>query len=842
MSPELSPSEPRRRVRRTVPPPRRPAARPVGWRPLLALLPLACVVLGGGTARWSQGVVLLGLGGVLLGLPPRESLGRGLDAVLGGVVLLALMAFAPAGWFSQPAWRAALTGDFGTTLPATLSPQPWLSAEGLVVLLAGMSWLYLMGTMRWTDAERLRAGRIFAAGAVGLAGVFVTLFKLDVVVPFWINERHFGPFPNRNQTADFLAVAALPVLACAYVDWRAKRRLPAAGWLVGWMVVALALFNNFSRAGVGLLFVGTAAYLVVETVRSARQRRSYREVKEGDPLPDLANVVARWRRVALAASLILVLASGFFLFGGDTLGRFQFDSAQGAESVVTDAFRLQIQRDAVGMIAASPWCGVGLDNFAPVFEEFRRRSALPLWIVHPESDWLWMSAELGWPALVLTLAASALLLRRMRPWRRGVDRPLRTAAMMAAVLFALHGLVDVSAHRLGTALCALFLLGLAMPGRGEQDAPGGAVVSSPARRWPVVVFRGLGVILLGAGALWLLESSGQVTAPGEVGVARLKAQAAAASNARDYAAAEAAEVRALAWAPLDWQLYFARGVTVLCARNDVSAALDDFRRARFLEPFAGETASTEAAVWAMASQPALAVNALAEACRREPARAAVYIDGVTGRATEGRDAFHERFQRSLRHDPTLTLAYLQTFDPDRMGAVIAGIVSNNPDLTGFNDTQKATLFRHWARTDDGHALDAAMAAHPAWQKIGWRWWATACGKIGQEEQACGIARRYASSPRIPPTLSGTAMRPLADLEGEVARAPKDPAAALQLYRAQRAAGDSEAALRSLHRITVQRGCPPYFYYLEALQAAEVGQWVAGWDAWGQYLEQTSQAE
>ena len=108
--------------------------------------------------------MLLALGGVLVARPPRASLGWGLNLVLAALGLLALAAFLPARWFFVPAWRAAMGEDFGATLPGTLSPQPWLTAEALVVFAAGLSWFYLMGTVRWAEGERQRAAGVFAAG------------------------------------------------------------------------------------------------------------------------------------------------------------------------------------------------------------------------------------------------------------------------------------------------------------------------------------------------------------------------------------------------------------------------------------------------------------------------------------------------------------------------------------------------------------------------------------------------------------------------------------------------------------------------------------------------------
>ena len=40
------------------------------------------------------------------------------------------------------------------------------------------------------------------------------MYRAGVHPALWPSVRGFGPFPNRNQTADFFAVGALPVLAC----------------------------------------------------------------------------------------------------------------------------------------------------------------------------------------------------------------------------------------------------------------------------------------------------------------------------------------------------------------------------------------------------------------------------------------------------------------------------------------------------------------------------------------------------------------------------------------------------------------------------------------------------
>ena len=791
-----------------------------GWlRPAVALLPLGCVALGGGVERWSQALVLLAMGVWLLVLPPRVSLGRSVNVILAALLGLGLTAFLPARWFGMPAWRRAFVDDFGAVLPGTLSAQPWLSAESWLVFLAGVSWLYLVGTIPWKLGERRRAGMIFAGGVAALAAAFVLLSRLGVVVPIWPNPRHFGSFPNRNQTADFLAVGALPVLALARSAWRGGRVRGALGWLVGWLLAAVAVFQCFSRAGIAILFVTTGIYLGVEFFRASRRPPATRAEAKFAP----------WRRLALLVSLALVATSVFLAVGGDTLERLRPGSAYAEGNTVSNDLRLRIQADALDMISASPWAGVGLGNFAGVFEVFRRRSAIaPLRSIHPESDWLWLGTETGWPSVVLALAGCVVLGRRMWPERQSHDRPLRTAAALGAAAFLIHGLFDVSAHRLGTAMCGIFLGGLALPPRAEFDES----------RRVAAVFRVLGFVFVVVGIVWTLEARGALLLPGRQGVARLQTRALGEGLSHDFADAQTSATRALSWAPLDWQLYFIRAAAGVYQRRDLEATAMDFRRARFLERCSPVAAMDEARLWATVGQDPQAVSALLEACRRAPGNAGDFI-GPIYLQRPGDPEFVDLLGSAVLRNPTLTVALAERLAGTDAVGFITRVLQADPDLSRLDAGQKTRFFRAWAMQGDPQALAAGMASHPDWQAPGWRWWAEACGRIATPESyqdACKIASAHVSPPDVPTIVDS---RPVADLRREAAVIPDDPALALALSRAQQAAGDAAGALVTLHRASQRADSPAYFAYLEAQLASETGEWKTAWEAWRQYLVATN---
>src|ERR1700730_9725247 len=114
----------------------------------LALLPVLACFLGGATQRWAEGFIFALLGIYLLVRPPRFSLGLGINVVLLALLILSAMAFLPAAWFYQPAWRATYVNDFGISLPSTLSPQSWITGTCLVSFVAALWWLYVVCNQR----------------------------------------------------------------------------------------------------------------------------------------------------------------------------------------------------------------------------------------------------------------------------------------------------------------------------------------------------------------------------------------------------------------------------------------------------------------------------------------------------------------------------------------------------------------------------------------------------------------------------------------------------------------------------------------------------------------------
>lgn len=870
--------------------------------PLLALLPILAVALGGSTTRPAQGIVLLALGALLIWRPPTRSAGWGFNALCAALLLCGAAGLLPARWFGDAAtaagsfWRGTLVEDFHLALPATVSPQPWLTAEGLVPLFAGLAWCYLLLTYSCANGEARAAARVFVGGAALLAAVAVVARLRGVEVRGWHAEYHFGPFPNRNQTANFFVLSALLGLALARREFRAGRWPRGVAWAIAIAVLAQAIFLTYSRAGVAMLFAGVGLFALLTTLR----RKSSATLKESHaPLP--GNALRSWLpQAALAASVALLLLAGFFLFGGRTLDRFRPAAGRSvssaASAALTGDFRWRIQADALAMNRTLPAPGLGIGNFPAIFPLYRERSAGAIArAIHPESDWLWLWAEMGWPAVVVAGLGVGLVLRRMRPWETlsgvrserqmlhveckaldvsdpassiqhpapstsatphtSADHALRLAATLGVLAFLCHSFVEVSTHRLATALAAVFVLGLALPSV-DADAPRRQPeVTRPWSGWVSVLFRCVGLLLALVGASWLIAARTGAAWPGAVGVESLKAQALAAAERGDLAAVESLSSRALAIAPLNYQMYHARGLARVWAGGDeeaVEASAEDFRRARALEPLFAELPLREAQAWLTSSggrHAARAVPAVEETFRRDPVSGERIFHAAFQRAAalpeEAGAELRESLEALARRVPALWFAFLDELGPQDAAPRLAAVLAADPELTRFDASGQATFLRLWAeRGDDLPALTAILEKHPDWQPLAWRPWAAALAGAGEPERACALADHFAPTPTLPPALrddaplsTTTEPRSIEALERVFAGSRGGLAPGLELLRAQRAAGQRTEALATLRELSARAAAPPaYLFYLEARLRAEGRDWPRAWVAWEKYFE------
>jgi O-antigen ligase len=354
---------------------------------------------------------------------------------------LVLKEFAPAAVFGNVQWRTILTQQFGLELPWTHHPEPGRAVDALLSAGLAVLWLLWVRTLAGKRENRGWIAWSLAGAAAAVAAVSFMTHSADAraiyglrFTPGWLG---FGPFPNRNHTACFLAMGV--VMACGLMVWEIMRRRTIEAILAGLMaLLSLAgMLATQSRGGVLALGAGLAIY-------------------GGFCLAKFRN-----RRALAVIAAIALVAVAVALAGGHTLFA-RFNAPSTADS---NSSRVAIWGETLHLWGDAPLFGHGAGAFSSLYPLYTQ---LPLdneSVLHPESSWLQWLAELGAvPVLLAALLAGGWLVARVR-MAHGSHRSffLYAAGFAAFGALLVHGAVDVPAHRWATAAFALAALGLACP-------------------------------------------------------------------------------------------------------------------------------------------------------------------------------------------------------------------------------------------------------------------------------------------------------------------------------------------------------------------------------------------
>jgi Flp pilus assembly protein TadD len=417
---------------------------------------------------------------------------------------------------------------------------------------------------------------------------------------------------------------------------------------------------------------------------------------------------------------------------------------------------------------------------------------------------------------VLTIVGIAMFVSRVFPLRVGTNQGYRLATLIATLLFAIHGIVDVSGHQGGTAFAAIFLLGLSL------HRP----LSLKRSQWISILFRFVGLVLLAAGLSLVVAARSAKLLPGSVGVSSVKQLSAVANREGSYSETIALTTRALRWAPIDWQLYLARAIGEVELKQ-TAKAVDDFRRARFLEPIAYELPLAEGNAW-LPYRPMLTVTAWRDALRRAgPLRPEVYANMLSDASLRSPEVspFLEAIGLS-EHD--LALPYLDRLSNASFNRALTQLLGNDPNLRSFSETEKLALFAVWSERGDPEEISQAVEQRPEW--LGYAWLGMAKYKASKNDfrAAYELTQRYGEPVALPRVATNFSLQ---DLQNRFAAAPNNYGIGYELYRAQMQSGRVDDALLTARHFSERPNSPAYFHFLEAQCWARKQNWERAWNAW-----------
>jgi len=628
----------------------------------------------------------------------------------------------------------------------------------------------------------------YAIGILCLAATLIVSFIAQRRVPFWPDVPEFGFFPNRNQTSNVLGLGGVMIYGLGLQSFMENRKFWWL-WPVSLSVLCWALILNYSRAGIILFFCGAMALHIYWWVTTNDRQR---------PI--------------MALGGLILLISLFLIDGGATLSRF------GRETITFFGANLRwpIYQDAWALLLKSPILGIGLGNFESVFGFNRFASALPNQAVHPESDWLWLAIELGWLAPVLILFLLVWWLKRCSPFEPGTARLLRVGAMTCSCAFVVHGIFDVSGHRLGALWPALFLGSVAI--HSDNEGKNAKLIAC--------VFRVLGLFFVLIGAWWIATIFGATTLPTTATVNQLKASITNAIDREDYVAVPDLAARGLRVAPLDWLFYYKRAVAKAALSNSNAAALRDFTIARYLNRLWPDLCVQEGEVWLAAREMDLVFDAWNDALKRAGQEASGYYSRMLNEV-KGDPALLDRMRDLIQGDNARLIVFLRSVPPFEFQMELALLLSENPELHSFSAPDLADLFTAWYQKGDKIDLIRVLEMHPAWKKIAWGELARAYADNQDFRHAYQTVCQFTSSPDLPHPKTDEA---LDKLKARFLLNRSDADVGLGLYFAQIREGQTDGAFGTLRELTTLPQSPRYLLYLEAQSWREKGEWKKAWEA------------
>lgn len=841
----------RRSARRAQPPPaeqRRkgptPSTRERAALAIFAIIVLAGPLLFGAVDRLPQIGLLALLGvGILLQPPAIVPLSRwGNRLALAFVALLLFKEFAPAGWFGDTFWRTTLTQQYSLALPWTHHPEPARALDALLAGAMGVVWfLWVRKLAGDRDRRAFLAWTLFAAAAIVAIVSFATthpggnaIYEGTPLARWSPGWSGFGPFPNRNHSADYFAMAA--VLGCGCVTWAATRKkwVIFCSGIVLLGLVVIALLTTASRGGLIAFGGGLGIYLLF-CLSKVRNRRA----------------------IGAVLGAALFFGAILLVFGQQVVARFH--SREAGE--VSNLTRIGVWHDAKAMWLDAPLLGHGLDSFAGVFPFYQKIQLENQIVIHPESSWLQWLTELG---LVPVLIAVVAVMLFGVPHIRGIyDRQrsffLHAAGFAAFAVLLIHAIFDVPGHRWGTAGFALAALALACPVRAESRR-----VQEPRR---------VALVPLAVGAFWLLPIYWHMPAWSPLCIDRLVELNAQAPNLVPLAELQTA----LRYFPLNADLHQAVGLRELriagpenALPKSASPGAGKISRPAATQPVvihaisATNPESTVAPGVARSGPPAEASPGLAlppmttswqrhfgVATRLQPSnwempvaqaracervvpglafgywqqaidRGGIHREEILGQAvqeTSRSPAAQSAWGRYAEVHPQLLLAYAQAV-PETLAPYYYGrwwkLRANAADLTDAELKAFYALAARWGNKED---FDAWTKSHAAIGARDYREWAGLYHALGDDDRAWQLLSIKVDEPAFPP---GQPTAPRTMLESMWRTQPENVVNAQQLAQVRLHAHEQVESDEIIVTVANGENPPPWFVNKAAWILARAG--------------------
>lgn len=730
---------------------------------------ILCAPLAFGTVDRSYQIALTALLGV--GLLAVEPLFPRLDQIGGRIflvlaVIVVACQFSPYFLFGGTEWRSVLGGDFSLSFPFTHHPEPARALDALLTITIAVIWFIWVRTLGDDRDQRvLLAWMLFiSATALAIVCLLIGTTATELIYGYRLTPgwSGYGPFPNRNHTACFLAMGVPIGIGCVV---RAARRKRFFQLIIGHLflgLIVVALFESKSRGGLAALAVGLCVYSGLALIRS------------------------RTQKVAVLILACAFLASAMLLaFGSKVMGRFSSESG-GAVSTQT---RVELWQDTIGMWKDAPLFGHGLNTFTGIFPIYQTTKLDNQVALHPESSWLQWLAELGViPVAIGTMVLLIFLIKTLAEMLTRKNGFFLRAGGFAAVLVLLsHSLWDVPAHRWATAAYGLAALALAAPFRAREP------LAHADRRMALVPF--------GIACFWLLPF---VTSFPAWSPAKLEHFLAREAKTPGHVPLPSLE-KALHYFPLKAELHQATGMRQLTVPDLQQPAWQHFRVANRLQPSSWSSPASQATA-ARRVSAGMSLHFWTVAIERA-GRRSDEIFQTAYRNTSDLPAAEAFWGSYVETNPALLLSYAKCIPEADAGRYYSLWWETRALTEPLQQAEIDAFYKYASRLGKRSDLDEWMKRYPDWESRDFKEWAKLLHDWKDDALAWQILSRWIKDPEVTKRRVSTSALVL---ESQWAKAPSDVLNAQALAEEYILAGKKEKSEKIILFVALTERSPRWF--------------------------------
>jgi tetratricopeptide (TPR) repeat protein len=402
----------------------------------------------------------------------------------------------------------------------------------------------------------------------------------------------------------------------------------------------------------------------------------------------------------------------------------------------------------------------------------------------------------------------------------GGGATFRLLALVAVIIFLLHGLVDVSGHRPGTVYFAILFAALALPSRDR-----------PKISLPVVFWRIPAVTLIAFGLMWLGAGVFNLPWHSSIRMARYQEEVQSHISAMDYMTANSVTNDWLALYPFDWRAYFQRAELVLLNSGDQEEAAADFTRARFVEPILGVVSYEEGIAW-LPINSGRVISAWRETLLREMENMDSIFDRMLEQAASRE--MREKMARLSEINPHFRTQYISSLKGEKLISEISYELSKNPSLSFFDRAQRSRIVENWLNNGDLSSANAFISEHG--ESLNNNWWLRSLSLHKQADfrAASDLIRKNVGAPNLPKIQKDEVAFARLMRGIELNSNDSEKSTALIYMLVER--GDYKRALPIIDRLLGGDNTGPNLYYWRGECLYRLQDYAESWYAFKDYIE------